>query len=164
VSADPIVVMGVSGSGKSTIGTLLAARLNRPFTDGDDLHPAANKAKMARGIPLTDADRRPWLDLVGARLAEPPTCVLACSALRRGYRDQLRDYVPELLFVHLTGDPAALATRLTARSGHFMPATLLASQLATLEPPEPDERHLTVSTADTPEHTVETLLAELTAG
>jgi gluconokinase len=130
--------MGVAGSGKSTVGVLLAARLGVPFVDGDALHPASNVAKMAAGIPLDDADRAPWLDAVGARLAQGRV-VVACSALRRAYRDRLRDAAPAAQFVLLHGTRALLASRLTARVDHFMPAVLLDSQLATLELPTPGE-------------------------
>lgn len=119
------------------MGAALAARLGLPFVDGDALHPPANVAKMTAGIPLDDADRAPWLDAVGERLAASPV-VIACSALRRAYRDRLRAAAPDVAFVLLDGSPALLEGRLTARE-HFMPASLLASQLATLERPTPDE-------------------------
>ncbi|WP_279103338.1 gluconokinase [Gordonia bronchialis] len=135
----PIVVMGVSGSGKSTVGTELAVRLGVPFADADDLHPASNVAKMAAGVPLDDADRMPWLDLVGAWLARNPRGVISCSALRRRYRNQLRAHAPSTFFVHLAGDREVIAHRQSARTGHFMPASLLDSQFASLEPLEPDE-------------------------
>ena len=135
----PLVVMGVSGSGKSTVGAALARRLDVPFVDGDALHPEANVAKMAAGRPLDDDDRRPWLDAVGAWLAAHPRGVVVCSALRRSYRDVLREHCPSVGFVHLDGDPAVIARRLADRPGHFMPASLLGSQLETLEPLEPDE-------------------------
>jgi gluconokinase len=137
-----IVVMGVSGAGKSTVGEALAHRLDVPFVDADDLHPAVNVEKMRAGTPLTDDDRWPWLDLVGAVLAEasPPGVVVACSALRRAYRDRLRALAPDVVFVALEGDPEVLAERLGGRAGHFMPATLLASQLALYESPAADER------------------------
>ncbi|MFE5670411.1 gluconokinase [Agromyces sp. NPDC056523] len=137
-----IVVMGVSGAGKSTVGEALAHRLDVPFIDADDLHPAVNVEKMRAGTPLTDDDRWPWLDLVGAALAEAssPGVVVACSALRRAYRDRLRAVAPDVVFIALEGDPAVLADRLGARAGHFMPATLLASQLALYESPAADER------------------------
>jgi gluconokinase len=138
-----VVVMGVSGTGKSTIGRALADALRLPFVEGDDLHPPANVAKMAAGIPLTDADRAPWLDLVAARLAGPPA-VVACSALRRIYRDRLRMDAPDLALVYLHGTRELLAGRMAARPGHFMPTSLLDSQLATLEPPTPDENALAV--------------------
>ncbi len=141
-----VVVMGVSGSGKSTVGAALADALGVPFTDADGLHPAANVAKMTRGIPLTDADREPWLDAVGARLAEHSGTglVVACSALRRTYRDRLRAHAPSTVFVHLSGDAAVLAERMGGRSGHFMPTALLDSQLATLEPLAADEAGTTL--------------------
>ncbi|MEZ0448004.1 gluconokinase [Cellulomonas sp. ICMP 17802] len=135
-----LVVMGVSGCGKSTVGALLAQRLGVAFLDADSLHPPANLAKMAGGVPLTDADRWPWLRLVGAALAaEPHGAVVACSALRRPYRDLLREAAPDLRFVHLVGTRAQLAARMSSRDGHFMPVSLLDTQLATLEPLAPDE-------------------------
>ena len=134
----PVVVMGVSGTGKSTVGLALADVLGIPFVEGDDLHPRANVEKMAAGIPLTDADRAPWLDMVAARLAGPPA-VVACSALRRVYRDRLRAASPDLALVYLHGARELLAERMTERPGHFMPTPLLDSQLATLEPPTSDE-------------------------
>lgn len=135
-----VVVMGVSGCGKSTVGALLADRLGVPFLDADSLHPPANLAKMARGVPLDDADRRPWLRLVGAALAAADGgAVVACSALRRSYRDVLREAAPDLRFVHLVGTREALAARMRSREGHFMPVSLLDTQLASLEPLEPDE-------------------------
>jgi carbohydrate kinase (thermoresistant glucokinase family) len=139
----PVVVMGVSGSGKSTVGAALAEALGIPFVDGDALHPAANVAKMAAGIPLGDEDRAPWLDAIGARLARPPI-VVACSALKRAYRDRLRDAAPSLELVFLDGTRDLLAERMLARPGHFMPPALLDSQLATLERPTPDEHALTM--------------------
>jgi gluconokinase len=134
----PVVVMGVSGAGKSEIGARLAEALGVPFVDGDDLHPAANVAKMAAGIPLDDEDRWPWLDLVGARLAEGPR-VVACSALKRTYRDRLRAAAPRTAFVEIDVDRVTLLERVQERPGHFMPASLLDSQLATLEPLGADE-------------------------
>ena len=135
-----LVVMGVSGSGKSTVGAALAQRLRLPFADADDFHPPANIAKMTSGQPLTDDDRWPWLDALGVWLAERPDgAVLSCSALRRSYRDRLRRYCPELEFVHLHGAPEVIQRRQASRPGHFMPASLLASQFATLEPLERDE-------------------------
>jgi gluconokinase len=137
----PIVVMGVSGSGKSTVGEALAARLNVPYLDADDLHSAANVSKMASGIALTDADREPWLARVGDWLAaQKDGSVVACSALRRSYLDTLRAHAPGTVFLHLDAESAVLQARVSERSGHFMPASLLASQLATLEPLQPDER------------------------
>ena len=131
--------MGVSGSGKTTIGRALAERWAVPFVDADDLHPASNRAKMAAGAPLTDADREPWLADVAAWLGRHADGgVTACSALRRAYRDRLQTHGP-VRFVLLHGDRSLLERRLSDRSGHFMPTSLLDSQLATLEPLQPDE-------------------------
>ncbi len=139
----PIVVMGVSGSGKSTVGTALAARLHVEFQDADELHSPANIAKMSAGIALDDDDRAPWLNTVGRWLAaHPDGGVVACSALRRSYRDMLRAHAPTTVFLHLDADPAVLDARVSQRTEHFMPASLVASQLATLEPLEPDEAGL----------------------
>jgi carbohydrate kinase (thermoresistant glucokinase family) len=132
-----IVVMGVSGCGKSSVGLALAEALGARFIDGDDLHPEANKAKMSAGIPLDDSDRWPWLDLVGQALT--PNTVIACSALKRVYRERILAGAPNTFFVHLDGSREILEQRLSARSGHFMPATLLDSQLAILEPLGSDE-------------------------
>jgi len=140
-----IVVMGVSGCGKSTVGRLLADNLNARFIDGDDLHPAENKAKMAAGIPLNDEDRWPWLDSVGQSLATEPDVVIACSALKRKYRDRILAAAPDTTFLHLHGSKELLADRMSARKNHFMPAALLDSQLATLEPLEFDEPGRVVS-------------------
>jgi carbohydrate kinase (thermoresistant glucokinase family) len=143
-----IVVMGVSGCGKSSVGIALAETLGARFIDGDDLHPAANKAKMSAGIPLDDSDRWPWLDLVSKALAEEVVetsggsftgTVVACSALKRAYRERILAGAPNTFFVHLDGSREILEKRLGARSGHFMPASLLDSQLATLEPLGADE-------------------------
>lgn len=132
-----IIVMGVSGSGKSTIGALLAEALGWPFADADGFHPAANVAKMAAGQPLTDADRGPWLDAIAAHIGAARTAgqpvVVACSALRRAYRERLRAGHGDLIFLHLAGAPEVIATRQAARQGHFMPPSLMASQFATLE-------------------------------
>lgn len=147
-----VVVMGVSGSGKSTIGLALAHRLGCRFQEGDALHPAANRAKMARGIPLTDEDRAPWLKAIAhwlaARAAEGVCGVITCSALKRAYRDQLRAAVPDLAFIFPDPAPAVLRQRVEGRTGHFMPASLLASQLDTLERPGADERALRLSGED----------------
>ena len=158
----PVVVMGVSGSGKTTVGAALADAFGLRFVDGDALHPAANVAKMAAGIPLDDADRAPWLDAIGAVLAAGPV-VVACSALKRAYRDRLRAAAPGLQLVFLDGDRALLASRMTARPGHFMPASLLDSQLATLERPEPDEHALTADIARPAEEIVTALAERMTS-
>ncbi|WP_373355804.1 gluconokinase [Pseudoroseicyclus sp. CXY001] len=139
--AERIVVMGVSGCGKSSLGAALAARLGGRFIEGDALHPEANRAKMASGQPLTDADRWPWLDLVAEALAAPGEgpAVAACSALRRAYRDRLRAGAGPLTFLWMDGPVDLIAARMAARQGHFMPTALLQSQVATLEPPGPEE-------------------------
>lgn len=132
--------MGVSGCGKTTIGALVAHELGLPFTDGDSLHPVENIAKMAAGTPLNDDDRRPWLETVGKELAGSANgLVVACSALKRSYRDSIRAQAPDAVFLHLGGSREVLGARLEGRSGHFMPAALLDSQLATLEPLGADE-------------------------
>lgn len=137
-----IVVMGVSASGKSSVAAGLSMSLGVDWLDADDLHPPANVAKMASGQALTDDDRWPWLDSVGGELARGAAdggIIVACSGLRRVYRDRLRSQAPHAVFVHLTGTPELLENRANARTGHFMPASLLASQLASLEPLAPDE-------------------------
>ncbi len=143
-----LVVMGVSGSGKSTVGAALAARLGWPFAEGDAFHSPEAVARMSAGEALGDADRWPWLARIGAwideRLAEGESGVVACSALRRAYRDQLSRGRPNLRFIHLAGSPALIAARLAGRSGHFMPARLLDSQFEALEPPESDEAAINV--------------------
>ena len=141
----PVVVMGVSGSGKSTVGAALAQRLRLPFVDADTLHPPANIAKMAAGEPLDDDDRYPWLERVGGWLAgHRDGGVVSCSALKRKYRDQLRAHCPRVEFVYLSGSPELIGGRLAARSGHFMPAALLRSQFDALEPLGADEAGVTV--------------------
>lgn len=138
--------MGVSGSGKSTVGELLAERLQRPFIDGDTLHPAENIRKMGEGTPLTGDDRWPWLEEIGKRLADDPRTIIACSALRRDYRDRIRHHAKgPVTFIHLTGSYETLRERMDHRDGHFMPPALLDSQLATLEPPRADERAVEVT-------------------
>ena len=138
--------MGVSGSGKSTVGAAIAQRLRVPFADADDFHPPENIAKMASGRPLDDHDRQPWLNTLGGWLAEHEHtgAVLSCSALKRSYRDLLHSHAHGLRFLHLSGTPEVVEARLTARAGHFMPPSVLRSQFATLEPLAPDERGTTV--------------------
>ena len=135
--------MGVAGCGKSTIGEALAPVLSARYIDGDSLHPPANIAKMSRGDPLQDADRWPWLDAVGAALME--NTIIGCSALKRAYRDRIRKLAPDATFIYLAGDRAVIDARMAARTGHFMPLSLLDSQFAALEPPEADERAVVVS-------------------
>lgn len=146
--AEHLVVMGVSGSGKSTLGARLAHRLGRPFLEGDAFHPAANVATMAAGIPLTDDDRWPWLDALAAAMsahaAAGESTVVACSALRRAYRDRLRAAEGRVRFLYVAVPAGELARRMEHRPGHFMPVTLLDSQLATLEPLADDEDGTTV--------------------
>ncbi|MGC3995057.1 MAG: gluconokinase [Propionicimonas sp.] len=143
-----LVVMGVAGTGKSTVAVALAERLGWVFAEGDAFHPESNVAKMAAGIPLTDDDRWPWLDAIVDWTAQQEALgrdtVLTCSALRRCYRDRLRTAPGSTVFVHLDGDPVLLAQRIGARTGHFMPASLLPSQLATLERLGPDEAGVVV--------------------
>jgi gluconokinase len=150
----PMVIMGVSGSGKSTVGALLGERLGIGFIDGDDLHPAENKEKMRAGVPLNDEDRAPWLQAIGRTLGshqqEGSSLIVACSALKRRYRDLLRQHAPDLLFLHLHGSMDTLAARMAARSHEFMPVTLLASQLEALEPLEPDEAHVILDVRQPP--------------
>ena len=159
----PLVVMGVSGSGKSTVGAALAQRLGVPFADADDFHPPANVAKMAASIPLDDDDRYPWLEVIGRWLAEHGRHggVMSCSALKRKYRDQLRRHCPQTEFVHLTGTPEVIAARQASRPGHFMPASLMASQFATLEPLGPDERGITLDVTHDIDSIVESYLAQV---
>lgn len=143
-----IVLMGVSGCGKSTVGAALSAQIGQPYRDGDDLHPTCNVEKMRSGQALTDQDRWPWLDLCATALREAEGgLILGCSALRRVYRDRLRrsSGLSGLVFVHLTGPDAVLQARIGTRAGHYMPAALLQSQIATLEPPGADENAVIIS-------------------
>ncbi|MCX4529750.1 MULTISPECIES: gluconokinase [unclassified Streptomyces] len=159
-----IVVMGVAGTGKTTVGRLLADALGLPYAEGDAFHPAANVAKMSAGTPLDDADRWPWLDAVGEWIRDRAGRgggVVAASSLKRVYRDRLRTCAPGAVFVHLTGERPLIEERMAARTGHFMPAALLDSQFATLEPLAPDELGVAVDVSGTPEEITERALAAL---
>ena len=149
-----VVVMGVSGSGKSVVAQAIARAMGLDCVDGDDLHLPASVAKMARGTPLDDADRWPWLDRIGARLCDagrsPAGLALACSALKRAYRDRLRAAAPGVRFVFLDGSPELIHARMLERRDHFMPADLLQSQFATLERPAADERDVAKVSIDVP--------------
>ncbi|MGY5307386.1 gluconokinase [Nocardia gipuzkoensis] len=155
--------MGVSGSGKTTVGTRLADALGVDYAEGDEFHPPANVAKMAAGTPLDDADREPWLDALAGWLAERSGqgAVVTCSALRRVYRDRLRASAPDAFFLHLDLPRGELERRVAERRGHFMPPSLLDSQLATLEPLEPDEIGSTVDGTRSPEDLVREVVAAL---
>ena len=146
--------MGVSGCGKSTVGAGLAEHMGWRFVEGDSLHPAENVAKMAAGLPLDDDDRAGWLDTLAAQLAQARSAgqglVVSCSALKRSYRDRLRGGDPDTLFVHLTGDQSLIATRMAERQHEYMPASLLQSQFAALQPPQADEQALSLSILDAP--------------
>ncbi|MEU0084664.1 gluconokinase [Streptomyces sp. NPDC006274] len=155
MSAPLIVVTGVSGSGKTTIGQKLAGRLAVPYAEADDFHSPHNVAKMRAGVPLDDEDRRPWLDAIAAWLAGHADHggVVTCSALKRGYRDRLAAASPDAFFLHLDGSAELIAGRLAAREGHFMPASLLRSQIDALEPLGPDESGAAIAIDGTPEET-----------
>jgi gluconokinase len=160
----PICVMGVQGSGKSTVGRALATSLGVRFVDGDDLHSAEAKAKMASGHPLTDEDRLPWLTRIAEVVADAASrgelIVVACSALKRSYRDLMRKTAPTLRFVQLDGSQALIAERLTHRNHEYMPPTLLDSQFASLEPLGPDEAGICISLMLTPDEIVAEILNE----
>ncbi len=160
-SAPALVMMGVSGSGKSTVGEAVAKRLGVPFRDADEFHPKANVEKMSAGIPLTDEDRWPWLDAIGAAIRDTPAgqgIVVSCSALKRIYRERIeKAAVRPVTFVHLDGPRALLAKRIGDRKGHFFPASLLDSQLKTLEPLAPDEPAIRVSI----DQSVDQIVAEI---
>jgi gluconokinase len=157
--------MGVSGSGKSTVGQLLAERLGWEFADADAFHPPGNVAKMRRGVPLDDDDRRPWLAAIAAWLDEGRATgrprVVTCSALKRRYRDVLVGARDDVRLVHLAGSRELLAARMAERTGHFMPPALLDSQLATLEPPAPEENAIVVAVDAAPDEIVGRILAAL---
>ncbi|MEU6081134.1 gluconokinase [Streptomyces sp. NPDC047108] len=154
-TAPLVVVMGVSGSGKTTIGERLAGELGVPYAEADDFHPPENVAKMADGEPLDDADRVPWLDGIGDWLAHHATTggVVSCSALKRSYRDRLAEAAPSAYFVHLSGSFELIAHRLADRKDHFMPPRLLRTQFADLEPLGEDERGASVPIEGTVEET-----------
>ena len=158
-----VVVAGVAGSGKSVVGRLVAAELGWPFADGDVLHSAENVAKMRSGQPLTDSERGPWLRQIARWIGEHSATggVIACSALRRGYRDLLRDGHTDVRFACLTARRDVLAARLADRPSHFMPASLLDSQLDAFEPLQPDEPGATFDTSGTPEQTAAAVVAAL---
>jgi gluconokinase len=149
-----LVVMGVSGVGKTSVATALVAATGWVFAEGDDFHPQANRDKMAAGRPLDDEDRWPWLrrlaGWIGERAAAGQGCVVTCSALKRAYRDLLREGNPSLRFVHLTAPAELIAERISAREGHYMPASLLRSQLEALQPLRPDEPGVSVETTGDP--------------
>lgn len=163
-----VVVMGVCGCGKTTVGKRLAERLGAEFIEGDDLHPEANRAKMSRGVALTDDDRWPWLEAITSKAREAATSsrnvVVSCSALRRTYRDSLRRAGDDLCFVHLTGPKDILQERMAQRRAHFMPPGLLDSQLATLEAPDADEFALTLDVAHGPDSLVEAIVTACAGG
>ncbi len=160
--ASPVVAMGVSGSGKSTVGAALAQRLRVPFADADDFHPPANIAKMTAGEALNDDDRFPWLEAIGEWLAQRCDSggVMSCSALKHKYRDQLRRHCPDVEFLHLSGTPEVIAKRQASRPGHFMPASLLASQFETLEPLDGDERGLVIDVDQSIDSIIDTYVAQ----
>jgi gluconokinase len=166
-TASRVCVMGVSGAGKTVVGTQLADALTVPFLEGDALHPPENVRRMAQGIPLTDDDRRGWLRAIAERIAEARRngsgLVVACSALKRAYRDVLRGADSELRFVHLAGDAGVIRQRMGQRVGHYMPARLLDSQLATLEVPGVDEHAWTFDVADPPPAIVAHIVERLAA-
>jgi gluconokinase len=162
-----LIVMGVSGSGKTTVATGIAARLGWVFAEGDAFHPATNVEKMRAGRPLTDQDRRPWLAAlatwIGDREAAEENAVVTCSALKRSYRDLLTDGHPSVRFVHVTASTETIRKRLEQRRGHYMPESLLDSQVATLEPLAPDEPGITLPGDGEPSEVIEALMARLDA-
>jgi gluconokinase len=165
VTTTTVVVMGVSGTGKTTVAEHLVKELGWQFAEGDTFHPAANVAKMRDGVPLDDDDRWPWLqslaDWVGAREAAGENAVVTCSALKRSYRELLRTGHPSVWFAHVDTSPDVLRERVTQRAGHYMPPSLLDSQLATLEPLEPDEPGLTITGEGRPDDVAEEVLEVL---
>ncbi|HZP54275.1 gluconokinase [Actinocrinis sp.] len=162
-----LLITGVSGSGKTTIGSLLAGRLGWTYAEADAFHPEHNIAKMAAGHPLDDADREPWLEAIGAWIDETTRAgrpaVVTCSALKRAYRDKLRKGRPNVRLIYLDADRRIVGGRLATRSGHFFPAQLLASQFRDLQRPDPEEHAVLVDVTATPEDIVERLIEGLTA-
>jgi gluconokinase len=156
-----VVVMGVPGSGKTTVGKALAERWQVPFADADDFHSPANVAKMRSGVPLDDGDRMPWLRSIGEWLAEHRGAVVTCSALKRIYRDGLREAAPDVVFLHLDGEKEVARRRVADRPGHFMPESLVDSQFADLEPLEADERGIVVDFALPVDEIVDEVASEL---
>jgi gluconokinase len=158
-----VVVMGVSGSGKSTVGERLARRLGLDFADADSFHSPANMTKMAAGMPLTDEDRRPWLEAIARWLAEHAEAggVVTSSALKRSYRDLLRDGAPDAWFLHLVGSRELMERRVADRDDHFMPASLVPSQFAALEAPTDDERVVTVDADQSPDNIVDEFVSAI---
>nr|WP_286219437.1 gluconokinase [Paraoerskovia sediminicola] len=160
--------MGVAGSGKTTVAALLAGRTGRRYAEADDFHPPANVEKMRAGVPLDDADRAPWLaelrDWMSAQTDAGRPSVITCSALRRRYRDVLREARGRVRFVHLDGSVELLESRISARTDHFMPATLLASQLAALDPLDADEDGTRLDVAATPDDLVDAVVSWTSAG
>jgi gluconokinase len=169
-AAPVLLIMGVSGSGKTTIGALLAGRLKWPYAEADDFHPPANVRKMRAGEPLTDADRLPWLQAIGAwvdeQVAAGRPAVVSCSALKRSYRDVLRGPASgrdpsRVKLIYLEGSRELIARRMASRHGHFFPSSLLDSQFRDLEPPEPDEHALVVPIGGTPEEVTDEIMSKL---
>jgi gluconokinase len=164
VTISRIVIMGVTASGKSTLGKALAKKLSIPFIDGDRLHPKSNIEKMESGIPLEDDDRWLWLEKIGKALAEADTLIVACSALKQSYRKCINDAAGKpVIYLHLIGDKELLLQRMGKRTQHFMPLTLLESQLAALEPPGYNEQAIEISVDDTLENIVRRAVVSLEA-
>ncbi len=159
-----VVVMGVSGAGKTTVGERLAESLGVPYAEADEFHPPANIAKMAAGTPLTDEDRGPWLEAIGRWLAQHAEAgaVATCSALKRSYRDAVRAQASDVWFLHLEGDRGVIQQRVAHRPHHFMPVSLLDSQFETLEPPAEDERAFAIDADRLPDEIVAAFIAHLT--
>jgi gluconokinase len=164
-ASDVIVVMGVSGSGKTTVAKGIASAMGWAFAEGDEFHSPANVAKMAAGQPLTDEDRWPWLRSIGSwmdgHIKDSTSAVVTCSALRRAYRDLLREGRPQVRFCHVSADPTLIGDRLSVRQGHYMPASLLPSQLATLEPLQQDEPGVVVPATGSPDDVQRRAMAAL---